>query len=454
MNNTFIKKRQNSIAIAGGSFGDEGKGKIVDEISSRLMNKFGKIIVYRWNGGSNAGHTVVIGNKKVVLHQIPSGALTEGAKVILGKGMVIHPGDLSTEIESILIKGKLPSELIVDEQTPLALDTHRAFESVLKKWQSGGAGSTGRGISPAYADVIYRHPLRMKDLISNDWKSKFQKHYDLYKGLIFGLNSKIETTEINTLANGLLLLGSKQQFLKRLELQRQLMSKYTKNVYDLIDKSWKSSIPFLFEGAQGVGLDYRWGVYPDVTASDPTFSGILYSTEGIIDPDQIEIKANVFKATYMSSVGKRILPAKMDEKLAVKIRDDANEYGSTTKRPRDIYHIDIPALKYFSKVSKATHMILTHLDISYNLKPIKVCFEYHDSKGKIKNYRPDQEYLNQLVPKYHEFESWDGISIRDTTNVNKLPLKLIKYINYLAKELNLDLYMVTTGSDRKSFINI
>lgn len=450
----ITKKRLNSIAIAGGVFGDEGKGKIVDEIASKLIKQYGKVIVYRWNGGSNAGHTVVLGNKKVILHQIPSGALIKNAIVILGKGMVIHPGDLCTEIKSILIKNKLPSKLLIDEQTPLALDTHRAFESILKKWESGGAGSTGRGISPAYADVIYRHPMRMRDLVSLNWKSKFQKHFELYKALISGFDEKIETIEVNTLDNGLILCGSNQQFLKRLEIQRKLIGKYVKDVYDIINNSWKSKIPFIFEGAQGVGLDLRWGVYPDVTASDPTFSGISYSTEGLVDPDRIEIKANVLKATYMSSVGKRVLPSKMNEALAKKIRDDANEYGATTKRPRDIYNIDIPALKYFSMVSKPTHIILTHLDISYLDNPIKVCVEYRDLKGNVKNYRPDQLYLNNLKPVYMNFKPWNGNSIQNKKDYKCLPLELIKYIKYLSKELRVDIMMITTGPARHSVINL
>jgi len=445
--------RQNSIAIAGGAFGDEGKGKIVDEIASKLMRQYGKVIVYRWNGGSNAGHTVVLGKKKVVLHQIPSGALIKNALVILGKGMVIHPGDLCIEIQSILKNGKLPSKILIDKQTPLALDTHRAFESVLKKWETGGAGSTGRGISPAYADVIYRHPMRMMDLVSKDWKVKFSKHFDLYNGLIMGLNEKLERTKVNSL-QGLIVNGNKQQFLKRLEKQREIIYKYVDDVYSLIEDSWKSKIPFIFEGAQGVGLDLRWGVYPDVTASDPTFSGIAYSTDGLINPDEIEIRANVLKATYISSVGKRVLPSKMDEVLATKIRDDANEYGATTKRPRDIYNVDIPALVYFSKVSKPTHIILTHLDISYLDNPIKVCIEYRDLKGNVVDYRPDQLYLNNLKPVYINFKPWDGNSIKDKTDYKYLPPELIKYLKYLSKQLKVDIMMITTGPARHSVINL
>ena len=152
--------RLNSISVVGGAFGDEGKGKIVDEICNTLINRFDKVIVYRWNGGSNAGHTVEFQNKKIVLHQIPSGAMIEGSTCILGKGMVIHPEDFLLELDTIGKAGNLKSDITIDEMTTLVLDTHRAFEFILKKREEGGAGSTGRGIAPAYADIIYRHPLK------------------------------------------------------------------------------------------------------------------------------------------------------------------------------------------------------------------------------------------------------------------------------------------------------
>ncbi len=445
--------RLNSISVVGGAFGDEGKGKVVDEICHTLINRFDKVIVYRWNGGSNAGHTVEIQNKKFVLHQIPSGALIEGAICVLGKGMVIHPGDLVSELATIQDNSDIKPDIIIDEMTPLSLDTHRAFESSLKKKQEGGAGSTGRGIAPAYADIIYRHPLRMRDLLDKNWKEKFEKHYLLYKSFISGLRDDLTEMQVNSLSGGIQEVGNKTKFIKKISEQRNLIGKYIKNIYDMIKENWNSKIPFVFEGAQGVGLDLRWGVYPDVTASDPTPSGIFSSTEGIVNPDTIEIRANVYKATYISSVGKRVLPAKMDEKLAAKIREDANEYGATTKRPRDIYHIDLPALSYFAKVSNATHMILTHLDISYSDTPIKICTHYINKKGKQIDYRPDQEYLNQATAVYKSFKPWDGSKIKNSTNVSNLSSSAKNYIKFLSQSLNLLPLMLTTGPKRESVIN-
>ncbi len=445
--------RLNSISVVGGAFGDEGKGKVVDEICHTLINRFDKVIVYRWNGGSNAGHTVEIQNNKFILHQIPSGALIEGTTCILGKGMVIHPGDLISELATIQDNGNIKINIIIDEMTPLSLDTHRAFESSLKKREEGGSGSTGRGIAPAYADIIYRHPLRMRDLLDKNWKEKFEKHYLLYKSLILGLGDDLRKMQVNSLSLGTLEVGDKTKFIKKISQQRDQIEKYIENVYDLVKDNWNSKIPFVFEGAQGVGLDPRWGVYPDVTASDPTPSGIFASTEGIVNPETIEIKANVYKATYTSSVGKRILPTKMDEKLAARIREDANEYGATTKRPRDIYHIDLPALSYFAKVSMASHIVLTHLDISYPDTPIKVCTHYVNKKGDQIDYRPDQQFLHGAIPIYESFKAWNGNKIKNSTIINDLSPLTKKYIKFLSQSLNLLPLMITTGSKRESVIN-
>ena len=449
----MINTRLNSISIVGGAFGDEGKGKVVDEICHTLIKRFDKVIVYRWNGGSNAGHTVETQSKKFVLHQIPSGALIEGAICILGKGMVIHPGDLVSELATIQANSDIKTDIMIDEMTPLALDTHRAFESSLKKKEGGGTGSTGRGIAPAYADIIFRHPLRMRDLLDKNWKEKFEKHYRLYKSLISGLGDDLKKIQVNSLSSGAVKVGNKTKFIKKISAQRDRIGKYIKNVYDMIKENWNSKVPFVFEGAQGVGLDSRWGVYPDVTASDPTPSGIFASTEGIVNPEAIEIRANVYKATYTSSVGKRILPTKMDEKLATRIREDANEYGATTKRPRDIYHIDLPALSYFAKVSMATHMVLTHLDISYPDTPIKVCTHYVNKRGQQIDYRPDQEFLNHALPVYETFRPWDGNKIKNSTNINDLSSSAKNYIKFLSKSLSLLPLMLTTGPKRESVIN-
>ncbi|MDW8297757.1 MAG: adenylosuccinate synthetase [Anaerolineae bacterium] len=449
--------RPNSIAIGGGAFGDEGKGRVVDELCGILAQRTEQLVVYRWNGGANAGHTVIVDNQRLALHQIPSGALHKAAVGVLGKGMVIHPEDLLEEsLQVAQVRGCAPHELAmyVDSNAVLALDTHRAFESALKTWESGGSGATGRGIAPAYADVLLRHPVRVRDLLADDWRVRLGKHYALYAALINGLGAQIETISVPSL-RGMRPVGTQDDFLSRLEQPRAFLQAITVDGYQYLARRWTQPerYAFIFEGAQAVGLDPRFGVYPDVTASDPTFGGILSSTEGLIAPEQVAVRASTLKATYSSSVGTRRLPTHMPEPLATRIREDAHEYGATTRRPRDILYFDLPCLSYFARVSRATHLVLTHLDIAYPDVPIRVCTHYTDASGTPMPYRPDQHYLNGLTAHFRDLPSWNGAAMRGAKRLADLPHSALQYIAFITQALGATPLMATTGAQRDALIS-
>jgi adenylosuccinate synthase len=443
--------RPNSIAVAGGAFGDEGKGRIVDALCARLTQQHGSVIVYRWNGGANAGHTVVVGETKIALHQLPSGALTPNATVILGKGMVLHPGDLIEEIERVQRATTAWSgvTLMIDPLAVLSLDTHRAFEGALKTWESGGKGSTGRGISPAYADVLFRHPMRVRDLFAPDWRERLSKHYDLYTAWTRGLGYDLAGAEVRSLTAARH-VGTRDAFLDRLAEWRDSLAPYTQtDVIGFVREQWRTSpTPFVFEGAQGIGLDPRFGVYPDITASDPTFDGIRHSTEGVINPQHVAVRAGAIKATYTSSVGTRCLPTMMPPELAHRIREDAHEYGATTRRPRDIAYIDVPCLQFFAEVSGMTHLILTHMDIAYADTPIRVCTQYANGAY----YRPDQDYLNTVTPQYIDLPAWDGKAVQGVNQLEALPPMAIAYIAFLTRSLGVAPIFATTGAEREAIL--
>ncbi len=445
--------RKNSFAFCGGAYGDEGKGKIVDEYVNALP-KDSEVVVYRDNGGANAGHTIEFGDARLALHQLPSGVVCQKATVILGKGMVLHPADLLFEIESVKkIVGEAGcGTVMIDEMAVLSLDTHRAFESVLQKWQTGH-GATGRGISPAYADVLLRHPLRARDLVSFN-AEKIAGHYKLYAGLIKGLGGDLATTQVPTIDAQSVAAGNEQDFVSKLQEDAKKLAPYIQDVSQFLKTKWEDGkTPFIFEKAQAIGLDARWGVYPDITASDTTFAGILHSTEGIIDPRDIELKAGVIKATYMSSVGARVLPTMMEETLAHRIREDAYEYGSTTKRPRGIAYIDIPTLNFFARVGDLNGLVITHMDIVYPDAPIKVCIGY-TKDGKPAQYRPDQLYLNTVTPVYQEFAPWDKDAIAKATSPETLPPEARIYLDFLAKAIGQKIIMITTGPKRNQYLNL
>ena len=447
--------RPNSIAVEGGAFGDEGKGRVVDEVCGLLIGARGHGVVYRWNGGANAGHTVIIEGRRLALHQLPSGVLFPGATVALGKGMVLHPGDLLAEIAEVhAIAGGLPASLRVDAQAVLALDTHRALENVLKRWASGGQGATGRGISPAYADVLYRHPLRARDLVADDWQARLGHHYDLYAAMIGGLGGDLPNEVVARLDGAPIPVGNRDTFLARLADQRAALLPYIHDLYDFLRAAWADpDVPFVFEGAQAVGLDPRFGVYPDVTASDPTFHGIVASTEGLVSAGRIAVRLATIKATYTSSVGTRRLPTMMEPTLAGRIREDAHEYGATTKRPRDIATIDLPCLRFFADVSGATHLVLTHLDIAYPEVPIQVCTGYLDAQGGAAGYRPDQVYLDSVQPRYIELPSWDGAALQDATALDQLPVAALRYVAFVSRALGVTPLFATTGPAREALIS-
>ncbi len=445
--------RKKSIGMCGGAYGDEGKGRIIDEVVNDAAKK-GPVVIYRDNGGANAGHTVeFVDGQRVALHQLLSGVFIKQATMILGKGMVIHPGDLLEEMAQVkkVTGGTIPAQLLIDEMAVLSLDTHRAFESALKEWESGGKGSTGRGISPAYADILLRHPLRMRDIKKFD-AAKVERHYNLYLALVKGLGGSMAKMKVPTLVGEPQLVGSLAEFSGRLEAQAKQLKAYIADVMPTAMAAWKDTkTTWVFEKAQAVGLDARWGVYPDITASDTTFDGILASTEGAIDPDQIEVKAAVIKATYMSSVGTRVLPTKMPEGLANRIREDAHEYGATTKRPRGIAYMDIPALKFFARVGRSTHLVLTHMDIVYPDVPIKVCTHY-TLKGEVVEYRPDQAFLDKVKPNYVEFKPWRQDKIQAATTPADLPKEAQRYLKFLEKEIGAKIWMITTGPQREQSV--
>jgi len=453
--NPLAKKgrRKNSVAVIGGFLGDEGKGRITDEFTANFLKTHKKVIHYRDNGGANAGHSVAVGDKKIALHQLGAGVLQKGCLVVSGKEMVIHPEDLLSEIEKVkeITNNKVPAQICIDEMAFLSLDTHRAFESALKARISGRHGSTDRGIAPAYADVVYRHPVRIRDLVSRNWKKIFTDHYSLYQDLIKGLGLNIAQIEVMRLSGKNIKVGTVNAFLKRLEAARLEIKAYVISGQELIDQSWDNDVPMVFEKAQALGLDKRWGVYPDVTASDCSFEGIFSSTEGRVDPNLIAIKSAAIKATYNSSVGSRKLPSMMKGKMVNRIREDAHEYGTTTGRPRDIVHIDLPMLSYLLKVGRVEYLVLTHMDICYLDAPIEIVIGYQKD-GKPVEYRPDQEYLNTVKPIFMSLPSWDGQSVTNIKKIKDLPKAALQYLSFLEQALGVEILMVTTGPKREQTI--
>ncbi len=447
-------RRANSIAVVGGALGDEGKGRVTDELTMLFLKEHQSVFHYRDNGGANAGHTIAFGDKKIALHQLGSGVLQKGCTVVLGKEMVIHPQDLVLEIkevEKVLDGQPMPATLLIDEMALLCLDTHRAFEAVLKMKATGSKAATGRGISPAYADVIYRNPLRIRDLFAADWQERVAAHYNHYQLLVSGFGFELASVQVPRLDGNAVEVGDVATFTDALAQAKQVLLPFVREVQSLIEQTWNSAIPMVFEKAQALGIDTRYGVYPDVTASNCGFDGITSSTEGAVDDRLLAVRAATIKATYTSSVGTRILPTMMEETLAKRIREDAHEYGATTKRPRDIAYIDLPMLSYLFRVGRVEYLTLTHLDIAYPEVPIKVCVAY-EIDGQEVGYRPDQEYLSRVKPVYVELPSFDGNKLATAKSIADLPKEALQYVAFLSESLQAKPFLISVGPKREQTI--
>ena len=452
----FVKRgrRPHCVAIVGGALGDEGKGRVTDELTALFLQQHQAVVHYRDNGGANAGHTIMVGERKIALHQLGSGILQKGCTVILGKEMVLHPQDLVlelAEVRRVLDGQEIPAKLMIDEMALLCLDTHRAFEAVLKMKAEGSKAATGRGISPAYADVLYRNPLRMRDLLASDWRERLTKHYQHYQMLCKGFDFDLATVQVPRLDGSLETVGDLAKMMDNLSASREILRPFVQDVTAFVAKTWQSNTPMVFEKAQALGIDVRYGVYPDVTASNCGFDGIYSSTEGVVDDQLLAVKAATIKATYTSSVGTRQLPTMMTGELATRIREDAHEYGATTKRPRDIAYIDLPMLSYLFRVGRVEYLALTHLDIAYPEVPIKVCVAY-EINGQSVDYRPDQEYLNRVTAKYVELPSFDGASLAKAKKMSDLPQAALQYIAFLTQALRVKPFLVSVGPRRDQTI--
>lgn len=477
-NSLQLSSRKNTAAIVGLALGDEGKGRIVDnaiEIFLKQKN-ISSVAVIRFQGGNNAGHSVEKGNIKLALHLIPSGVLYKKAINIIDRGVVVHPEDLQTEMEYVQKHtGSLEKRLFLSDDAILCTDLERAEEILNRSKTSSAKGGTGRGIGPAYAHHYDKLGLKLFHLFESDWEKTLSIYYDWYKTLFKSFNLDIETIEVPdynmTLKKGAAqtrTVGTKKEFLKRLTKARNYILKKNilTNIFSLHKEIYeKSNIAILFEGAQAAGLDAWLGTLPDVTASNTSVFGVREGT-GFWRIDDIESRYGVFKIPYTSSVGSRRMPTHIDldtnsaqkqsltddQKWGYWVRESAHEYGTTTGRPRDITHLDLPMLSYNARMSGVNMLIGTHLDTSRDTDSIKVCTHYVDKNGKSISYQPGLRHLTDAIPQYVSLPGWDGEICRKAKKISDLPKNALKFLSFIEQQTGYRVTAVTTGPDRKHIV--
>jgi adenylosuccinate synthase len=411
--------------IVGSQWGDEGKGKIVDHLSEHVD------IVARYQGGANAGHTVVIGEQEYILHLIPSGIFTERATCVIGNGVVVDPAALLEEIEMLRSFGlDIRGRLLISHNAHLIMPYHKLLDK-LREEQSSKIGTTGRGIGPAYIDKFTRTGIRIVDLLDRDT-----------------LGAKIKTN-----------LEEKNKVLKQIYGEQELdvdsiireYREFDKQIDEFItDTSYylnsalREGKHILAEGAQGALLDIDHGTYPYVTSSNPTSGGACTGLG--IPPTAITKITGIVKA-YTTRVGNGPFPSELTGDEGERLRTWGNEYGATTGRPRRCGWFDSVLLTYSARVNGIQEMAITKLDVLSHLDEIPVCTSYTVNGKPLKTFPTDEKRLGEVKTVYETLPGWKR-SLSDVRTFDDLPENARRYIFRLEELTGIPVRIISVGARR------
>jgi len=417
-------------AILGLQWGDEGKGKIVDYFAPKYD------VIARFQGGPNAGHTLYVGDKKVVLHQIPSGVFHEQTVNLIGNGVVLDPVTLKRECEIVASFGvDVKKNLFISQRTNIIVPTHRALDKASELAKGNDKiGSTLKGIGPAYMDKTGRNALRVGDLLDNDFKKSYTQLKQKHLQLLGNFNFQEDIS------------GWEEEFFEAIEFLQQL--NIVNGEYFINDKIAKGK-KVLAEGAQGSMLDVDFGTFPFVTSSNTTSSGIC-SGLGIA-PQKIRDIIGVTKA-YCTRVGSGPFPTELNDATGEELRKLGSEFGATTGRPRRCGWIDLVALKYACMINGVTKVIMTKADILDNFKELEVCTAYNIG-GKELQEVPFQMMHKNIMPVLKSFSGWNCNTIAAKT-VAELPEKMKTYVNYINQYIGVNVSHISNGPGREQIIHV
>jgi adenylosuccinate synthase len=413
--------------LLGLQWGDEGKGKIVDALSPDYD------VIARFQGGPNAGHTIEFNNQKHVLHLIPSGIFREGKINVIGNGVVLDPVVFRKEVESLGIGiEKVRERLLISYRAHLIMPTHRLLDAASE--DSLGAakiGSTLRGIGPAYTDKASRNGLRVGDLIRKDFSELYDIHVAEHQKRLAGFDGGMNLQELE-----------KEWF----EAVDYLTQFTMVNSEYLIDESLRSGKRVLAEGAQGTMLDIDFGTYPYVTSSNTVAAG-AFTGLGIA-PGRTGEVFGIFKA-YCTRVGSGPFPTELHDENGQLMRDQGNEYGSTTGRPRRCGWLDLPALKYAIMVNGVTRLFMMKADVLSGFDEIKVCTAYSTGGKEVTELPYCLSDIEKII--YKTLPGWN-CEISQCKKWGELPQGLISYIEFIEKETGVPVTIVSVGPDRSATI--
>jgi adenylosuccinate synthase len=422
-----------NVIVVGSQWGDEGKGKIVDFLSEKAD------IVARYQGGHNAGHTVVINEEKFVLHLIPSGILYKDKICLIGSGVVVDPAALIEEINGLNERGiDVGKNLFLSKNAHLIMPYHLAIDKESERCKgTKSLGTTGRGIGPAYVDKMARVGIRVADLFQPlVFKEKLKSNL-FYINFILENLYKATCFDIEDIYNEYMGYAEK-------------LSEYIADTDIIINKMISENKNVLFEGAQGTLLDIDHGTYPYVTSSNPIAGGACIGLG--VGPTKISKVLGVAKA-YTTRVGSGPFPTEIKGSLGDRLREKGGEYGATTGRPRRCGWIDMVILKHSARINGFTGIAITKLDILDGIDVIKMCTSYRHNGKKYEEFPKEINIFEECEPVYEELKGWSETTV-GIKDFNRLPETAKTYIKKIEKILGVEVQIISTGRRRDELIQL
>jgi len=422
-----------NVIIVGAQWGDEGKGKVVDIYTEHSQE------VVRYQGGNNAGHTLVVGDEKTVLHLIPSGILHKGKRCLIGNGVVLDPGVLLEEIEELQKRGFLTddSQLVIDQNAHIIMPYHKAIDIARESGSGRKIGTTGRGIGPTYEDKVGRRGVRVIDLIHPHTFRQRVKEVLPEKNFI-----------LEKLLDGKPL--SEDEIISQYSAFAEKMSKYVGNVSRILDDAVKAGENILFEGAQGSMLDIDHGTYPYVTSSS-TIAGGACAGSGI-GPRCIDQVIGISKA-YVTRVGEGPFPTELLDETGEELRAAGQEFGATTGRPRRCGWFDAVAMREAVRINGLSGLAITKLDVLSEMDSIRICTAYSYHGEMLEEFPRDVRVLKECHPVYEEMPGW-GTDITGAKCMDDLPEKARTYLKKLEEVSGCPAVLVSVGPRRDQTIEV
>lgn len=419
-----------TVVLVGAQWGDEGKGKVTDFLASQAD------IVVRFQGGNNAGHTVVVGDEEFKLHLIPSGILHSDKTCIIGNGVVIDPAVLVAEIEGLEQRGVKMARLLISERAHLILPYHRLQDAAEENRKGNGRiGTTGRGIGPAYMDKAARTGIRMVDLLDPATLRRRLEEIVDFKNSLF---RRVYGTE------GV----SAEELYGALQAYAEKFRKHVADTGVVLHQAVSEGKNILFEGAQGTLLDIDHGTYPFVTSSNPT-AGAACIGAGV-GPRVINTVMGIAKA-YTTRVGGGPFPTELEDELGGEIRTRGREFGTTTGRPRRCGWFDAVVARYAVRINGLDFLCITKLDVLTGIPALKICRAYRCGEKEIVHFPADINFLCSCTPVYEELPGWEE-DITGARRFEDLPVNARRYIERLSELAGAPVAVIGVGTRREQTI--